>query len=309
MSPIATILRRVTDELRKVAAKTGERQEAVGGWSFERGFAASALNSVDLQDLDRATQEVAAIAAFLEALSTTCPAEWVADPKRREPDDRLAPRTRHRPRPQPTPSRRAGRRRRARIRDLRLSLYGRALKRPRRASPRRVARLTAAVTTTFTISAAKPMLTSSALAGRNGSRSVKAALASASHRRRRRPRAMIPAAAPCLVSGLRASRLQTHGGKQLGDEGVAHQQQGDDRLAALQSEVDGDQRDRPARGRARSSPRRPRESPGFSGRTTSLAISVAAESEDERARHQRRQHAGRADDADEPRDRKSGSTA
>jgi hypothetical protein len=80
LSPIATILLQVTEELRKVT----ERLEGVQGAVGELAIGGSSPRSAQfhqLQDLDRATQEVAAIAAFLEALSVDCPVEWRADPK------------------------------------------------------------------------------------------------------------------------------------------------------------------------------------------------------------------------------------
>ncbi|MBV8473591.1 MAG: hypothetical protein JO107_10455 [Hyphomicrobiales bacterium] len=81
MSSISTILLQVTEELRKVA----ERLEGVQGAVGELAIGGSSPRSAQfrqLQDLDRATQEVAALGAFLEALSADCPPEWRADPKR-----------------------------------------------------------------------------------------------------------------------------------------------------------------------------------------------------------------------------------
>ena len=78
LSPIGETLRRVTDELRKVARRLDRVDNAVGRLVFD---AASPRGSQfhDLQDLDRAKQEVAGIAGFLERLAHDMPAEWVAD--------------------------------------------------------------------------------------------------------------------------------------------------------------------------------------------------------------------------------------
>ncbi len=81
MSPIATILHQVTEELRKVAGRLETVQDAVSELALDAASPRSAQFR-QLQDLDRATQEVAAIGAFLESLSRDCPAEWGADPKR-----------------------------------------------------------------------------------------------------------------------------------------------------------------------------------------------------------------------------------
>jgi hypothetical protein len=76
-SPIGETLRRVTNELRKVTHRLEKVDDAVGRMVFD-----SALRSAqfrDLQDLDRAKQEVAGIAGFLERLAHDMPSEWVAD--------------------------------------------------------------------------------------------------------------------------------------------------------------------------------------------------------------------------------------
>ncbi len=80
MSPIATTLCRVTEELRKVAGRLEKVQGAVGRLVFDAASPRSA-HFHDLQDLDRATQEIAGIAAFLERLASDVPAEWLADSK------------------------------------------------------------------------------------------------------------------------------------------------------------------------------------------------------------------------------------
>jgi hypothetical protein len=81
LSPIETILLQVTEELRKVAGRLETVQDAVGELAFDVASPRSAPFR-QLQGLDRATQEVAAIAAFLESLSRDCAAEWAVDPKR-----------------------------------------------------------------------------------------------------------------------------------------------------------------------------------------------------------------------------------
>lgn len=80
MAPIATILCRVSDELRKVAERLDKVQGAVGELAFGAASPRTA-HFHDLQDLDRATQEIAAIATFVEMLSSDLPDEWLADPK------------------------------------------------------------------------------------------------------------------------------------------------------------------------------------------------------------------------------------
>ena len=80
MSPIASILCRVSGELRKVVGRLDKVQGAVGELVRD-GASPRTAQLRDLQDLDRATQEIAAIAAFLETLSSDLPSEWLADPK------------------------------------------------------------------------------------------------------------------------------------------------------------------------------------------------------------------------------------
>lgn len=83
MSPIATILSRVSDELRKVAGRLDKVQGVVSLVVFEASPQRAARSKTlhDLQDLDRATQEIAAIAAFLDKLGSDLPGDWLADPK------------------------------------------------------------------------------------------------------------------------------------------------------------------------------------------------------------------------------------
>jgi hypothetical protein len=70
----------VTDELRKVTQRLERVDDAVGRLVFEAASPRSG-HFKDLQDLDRARQEVAGIAHFLERLASDMPAEWVADSK------------------------------------------------------------------------------------------------------------------------------------------------------------------------------------------------------------------------------------
>lgn len=78
LSPIGETLRRVTEELRKVTLRLERVDDAVGRLVFETAPERSEQFK-DLQDLDRAKQEVAGIAHFLERLARDMPAEWVAD--------------------------------------------------------------------------------------------------------------------------------------------------------------------------------------------------------------------------------------
>ncbi len=80
MSPMATTLDRVTEELRKVARRLENVQTAVGRLVCDSASPRSA-HFHDLQDLDRATQEIMGIAVFLEKLASGVPAEWLADSK------------------------------------------------------------------------------------------------------------------------------------------------------------------------------------------------------------------------------------
>jgi hypothetical protein len=78
LSPIGETLRRVTDELRKVTRRLEKVDNAVGRLVFDSATPRGP-HFHDLQDLDRAKQEVAGIAGFLERLARDMPAEWVAD--------------------------------------------------------------------------------------------------------------------------------------------------------------------------------------------------------------------------------------
>ena len=77
LSPIGETLRRVTNELRKVTRRLETVDDAVGRLVFESASRSAQFR--DLQDLDRAKQEVAGIACFLERLAHDMPSEWVAD--------------------------------------------------------------------------------------------------------------------------------------------------------------------------------------------------------------------------------------
>jgi hypothetical protein len=67
----------VTDELRKVTRQQEKVDDAVGRLVFESASRNAQFR--DLQDLDRAKQEVAGIAGFLERLACDMLAEWFAD--------------------------------------------------------------------------------------------------------------------------------------------------------------------------------------------------------------------------------------
>jgi hypothetical protein len=76
LTPIAATLRRVADELHNAAGRLERVQAAVGGLV---SLSAPPTHARDLQEIDRATQEIEGIAAFLEKLAPQVPAEWVAD--------------------------------------------------------------------------------------------------------------------------------------------------------------------------------------------------------------------------------------
>jgi hypothetical protein len=80
LSPIATTLLRVTEELRKVAGRLEKVDVAVAQLVFEAASPHS-THFHDLQNIDRATQEIAGIAAFLAKLASDVPSEWLADSK------------------------------------------------------------------------------------------------------------------------------------------------------------------------------------------------------------------------------------
>jgi hypothetical protein len=76
--PISETLCRVTEELRKVTRRLERVDDAVGKLVFDTATSRGSQFR-DLQDLDRAKQEVAGIAGFLERLARDMPVEWVAD--------------------------------------------------------------------------------------------------------------------------------------------------------------------------------------------------------------------------------------
>jgi hypothetical protein len=78
LSPISETLCRVTEELRKVTRRLERVDDAVGKLVFDSATSRGSQFR-DLQDLDRAKQEVAGIAGFLERLARDMPVEWVAD--------------------------------------------------------------------------------------------------------------------------------------------------------------------------------------------------------------------------------------
>jgi hypothetical protein len=75
---IATVLARVTGELRRIEARSSNVEHAIGdvvldaqSWLSQRFH--------DLQELDRARQEVAGLAEFLDNLAADVPSEWLVD--------------------------------------------------------------------------------------------------------------------------------------------------------------------------------------------------------------------------------------
>jgi hypothetical protein len=80
VSPIAMILCRVAEQLRNVGGTLENAQSAVGRLVLASGSPRSP-DFHDLQQLDRATQEIGAIAAFLERLAADVPMEWLVDAK------------------------------------------------------------------------------------------------------------------------------------------------------------------------------------------------------------------------------------
>ena len=75
---IATVLARVTGELRRVEARLSTVERAIGDVVLD---ARSSLSQRfhDLQELDRARQEVAGLAEFLDNLGADVPSEWLVD--------------------------------------------------------------------------------------------------------------------------------------------------------------------------------------------------------------------------------------
>ena len=75
---IATVLARVTGELRRVEARLSTVEHAIGDVVLD---AQSSLSQRfhDLQELDRARQEVAGLAEFLDNLAADVPSEWLVD--------------------------------------------------------------------------------------------------------------------------------------------------------------------------------------------------------------------------------------
>ena len=75
---IATVLARVTGELRRIEARLSTVEHAIGDVVLG---AQSSLSQCfhDLQELDRARQEVAGVAEFLDNLAADVPSEWLVD--------------------------------------------------------------------------------------------------------------------------------------------------------------------------------------------------------------------------------------
>ena len=75
---IATVLARVTGELRRIEARLSNVEHAIGEVILN---AQSPLSQSfhDLQELDRARQELAGLAEFLDNLAADAPSEWLVD--------------------------------------------------------------------------------------------------------------------------------------------------------------------------------------------------------------------------------------
>jgi hypothetical protein len=75
---IATVLARVTGELRRIEARSSNVEHAIGDVVLD---AQSSLSQRfhDLQELDRARQEVAGLAEFFDNLATGVPSTWLVD--------------------------------------------------------------------------------------------------------------------------------------------------------------------------------------------------------------------------------------
>jgi hypothetical protein len=75
---IGTVLARVTGELRRIEARLSNVEHAIGDVVLD-GQSSHSRRFHDLQELDRARQEVAGLAEFLDNLAAGVPAEWLVD--------------------------------------------------------------------------------------------------------------------------------------------------------------------------------------------------------------------------------------
>ncbi len=75
---IATVLARVTGELRRIETRLPKLEHAIGDVVLD---AQSSLSRRfhDLQELDRARQEVAGVVEFLDNLAADLPPEWLVN--------------------------------------------------------------------------------------------------------------------------------------------------------------------------------------------------------------------------------------
>jgi hypothetical protein len=75
---IATVLARVTGELRRIETRLAKLEHAIGDVVLD---AQSSLSQRfhDLQELDRARQEVAGVVEFLDNLAADLPPEWLVN--------------------------------------------------------------------------------------------------------------------------------------------------------------------------------------------------------------------------------------
>lgn len=77
-APLAVVLARVAEHLRRTGARLLQAENAVGRVVLG-GVPAGAREISELQALDLALQELAGISAFLAALAEAVPAEWTGD--------------------------------------------------------------------------------------------------------------------------------------------------------------------------------------------------------------------------------------
>jgi len=75
---LATVLARVTGELRRVEARLSNVEHAIGDVVLHAQSSRS-QRFHDLRELDRARQEVAGLAEFLDNLAADVPSEWLVD--------------------------------------------------------------------------------------------------------------------------------------------------------------------------------------------------------------------------------------
>jgi hypothetical protein len=75
--PLATILARVTAELRRVEARLSKLEHAIGDIILEAPLRSARFH--ELQEIDHARQEVGGIAEFLDNMALETSPEWMLD--------------------------------------------------------------------------------------------------------------------------------------------------------------------------------------------------------------------------------------